>query len=471
VLARLAELGRELGREQQLADLGLLTRRPPRRPADLERDGLVALASLGAGSASAEALLELLADSVAYGRAAVLMEGDDGLRAVAVRPAGACPEALPMAARALATGRCQVDGLSMAAPGPGRVVWSWRADRPFVAAERAFLEALARLVEPSVESREHGPAERERATLFVGASPQLRQSLALLERLAAHPVPVFVAGESGTGKELAARELHRLSGRGGAFVACNCAAIPESLFESELFGHVKGAFSGAGADREGLFEAADRGTLFLDEVADLPPAAQAKLLRVLDAGEVRPLGRDRSRRVDVRVVSATNRSLSEEVASGRFRADLYYRLVQVQLDLPPLRERTGDLLLLLRHFARRAARQLGLEAPRFTPEVIARLEAHRWPGNVRELEGLVRSLAIIAAGRQVRLKDLPPGLGGLVGSAAGDLRTARQASDREAIRRALEQTGGNRTEAARLLGIARQTLTKRIKALGLTGEV
>ena len=475
LMARLGPLARELGAGEELARRGLAAKPAPRRALELGRDGLVGLASLRRGQGGDEALLSFVEDSVATARAAVLREGADGLRVVVSRPAGPNPRALALAARALATGRPALAGDALAAPGVGLVVWVERAQSPWSDEEQAFVAAVAELAAPELDRSE--PASppvalgHDRiASAFVGESTELRAALALLARVAVHPVPVFVGGESGTGKELAAREIHRLSGRAGEFVAVNCAAVPEALFESELFGHLKGAFSGATQERDGLIESADRGTLFLDEVGDLPVALQAKLLRALDAGEVRRVGENRSRRVDVRVVSATNRDLDADLVCGRFRADLYYRLVQVRVDLPALRQRGGDVALLARTFVRSAAADLKVAELRFTPRALARLEAYDWPGNVRELMGVVRSLTAAHAGEVVDLEHLPLALRERLGSEL-DLSRARHASEKDAIVSALDRTRGNRTEAARLLGIARQTLVKRIRSLGLAGQV
>jgi transcriptional regulator with GAF, ATPase, and Fis domain len=229
------------------------------------------------------------------------------------------------------------------------------------------------------------PAESSPPELL-GDSPAWREVCRALPRVAESDLPVLVLGETGSGKELVARAVHALSARRGrAFVAHNCGATPDSLIESELFGHARGAFTGAVADRAGLFDAADQGTLFLDEIGDASGLLQMKLLRALQEGEARRVGDTRVRRLDVRVVSATHRGLEDAVAAGGFRADLYYRLNAVRLRLPPLRERGQDVLLLARHFIARAAASCGVDPPALAPSLTAKLLAYRWPGNVREL--------------------------------------------------------------------------------------
>src|SRR6478672_108939 len=245
-------------------------------------------------------------------------------------------------------------------------------------------------------------------TGIVGRSPQLAAALALADKVARHPSTVLITGESGTGKELVARHLHRQSPRASApFVAVNCGAIPETLLESELFGHAKGAFTGATADREGLFADADGGTLFLDELGELPIALQVKLLRALQEGEVRRVGDDASRRVDVRVVAATSRILESEVAEGRFRADLFYRVNVVRIHLPPLRERSEDVPELVRHFIDRFNARLGLRVTGASAAAMRALMEYPWPGNVRELENVVERAMVLADHDRIDVAQLP----------------------------------------------------------------
>ena len=244
---------------------------------------------------------------------------------------------------------------------------------------------------------------------MVGESPPMQELFALLERVAASEVSVLVRGETGTGKELVARAVHEASLRaGGPFLAENCAAVPAGLLESELFGHVKGAFTDAVADRAGTFAEADGGTVFLDEIGDMPLEMQSKLLRVLQEGEVRPVGSSRTRRVDVRLVAATHRDLAERCAEGLFREDLLYRLDVITLELPPLRERGSDIELLASHLVARAGAEVGREVS-LTEEALDCLRAWHWPGNVRELENELRRAAVFCEG-QIRAEDLSPRL-------------------------------------------------------------
>jgi two-component system response regulator AtoC len=284
---------------------------------------------------------------------------------------------------------------------------------------------------------------------------------------------VLVTGESGTGKELIARLVHRSSPRGAApFVAVNCGAIPEALLESELFGHARGAFTGATAERRGLFEEAHGGTLFLDEIGELPPALQVKLLRALQEGEVRRVGDNASRPVDARVIAATSRDLEAEVSAGRFRADLFYRINVVRLHLPPLRDRPGDVADLAQHFVAAYGRRLGLGARGIAPAAMRRLLEYPWPGNVRELENVIERALVLTDGTEVGVEQLPPAIRTPGGAAAGaplspdgDLSVKRgtERLERDLIRRALERTGGNRTRAAQLLELSHRALLYKIR--------
>jgi len=312
---------------------------------------------------------------------------------------------------------------------------------------------------------------------IVAASEPMIEVLEVMERAAGFKATVLLTGESGTGKEVLARAIHAQSPRRGeAFVAVNCAAIPESLLESELFGHTKGAFTGADRARRGLFLEADGGTLFLDEVGELPTALQAKLLRVLQEEEVRPLGDSKSRRIDVRVLAATARNLEAEVSAGRFREDLFYRLNVVRLAVPPLRERPKDIPLLVDHFLARFRDTLGKPVRGISDEALERLVAYRWPGNVRELENVIERAIILASTDRIGLSELPqnvvvPQPGAPVAGRAGDfsLRRARRVVELEVIQRALRATGGNRTHAARLLEISHRALLYKIKEHGIKG--
>ena len=299
---------------------------------------------------------------------------------------------------------------------------------------------------------------------LVGRSRGMREIYSLMERIAPVDVPVLILGETGTGKGLVARALHARSRReGGPFVAVNCAALPESLLESELFGHARGAFTGALKDRTGLFREAHRGTLLLDEVGDMPMSLQAKLLHALEQGVVRPLGSDKDVPVDVRVMAATHRDLRQMGAAGTFREDLLYRLEVVTLDLPPLRQRREDISELFEHFLA-AARIKHPHSPveRAAPEVMERLLEYRWPGNVRELAHLVERLVVLGREPEVALKDLPATLSSPAGK---DWRYFDEIlSSREVQRRyaawVLEKLGGNKARAAEALGVDVKTLGK-----------
>ncbi len=303
---------------------------------------------------------------------------------------------------------------------------------------------------------------------IVATSEAMIELLELLERAAGFKSTVLITGESGTGKEVLARAIHAQSPRRQEpFVAVNCGAIPETLLESELFGHAKGAFTGADRARRGLFTEADGGTLFLDEVGELATPLQVKLLRVLQEEEVRPLGETKSHAVDVRVIAATARKLEAEVAAGRFREDLYYRLNVVQLEVPPLRERPRDVPLLVDHFIAHFRAALGKAVRSISDDALERLVAYRWPGNVRELENVIERALILADGDTIGLRELPHNV--VVAEEADgpnadlSLKRARRAAEVDAIRRALRATSGNRTHAARLLRISHRALLYKLK--------
>jgi transcriptional regulator with PAS, ATPase and Fis domain len=298
----------------------------------------------------------------------------------------------------------------------------------------------------------------------------------LVDRLADSEVAVVIYGESGTGKELVARAIHDAGSRKQKpFVAENCGAIPESLLESVLFGHARGAFTGAQMARPGLFEAADGGTIFLDEIGEMSPAMQTKLLRVLQEGELRRLGETRNRKVDVRVIAASNRSLEQMVERGEFRQDLYYRINVVKLELPPLRERREDIPALVEHFLRTGAEaRLGSKregvrsALELSAAALRKLVRHPWPGNVRELENEVaRWLALCE--ERVMPEDLSPAIQGSLAEVDDPdhlaLRPRVDRLERELIARAMERTGGNQTQAAQLLGLSRFGLQKKLKRI------
>jgi len=312
---------------------------------------------------------------------------------------------------------------------------------------------------------------------IVAASPRMIDLLEVLERAAEYKATVLLTGESGTGKEVLARTIHGQSARRTqAFVAVNCAAIPETLLESELFGHARGAFTGADRARRGLFVEADGGTLFLDEIGEMPPPLQAKLLRVLQEEEVMPVGESKPRRIDVRVIAATSRDLERDVASGRFREDLFYRLDVFRLRVPPLRERREDVPLLVDHFIGRFRETLGKPIRTIADDALDRLVDHAWPGNVRELENVIERAMILADGDRIAIHDLPdaiatpPKATADASAATGDfsMRRARRRFEADLIRRALEATGGNRTRAARLLEISHRALLYKIKDYDLS---
>ncbi|UCE86713.1 MAG: sigma-54-dependent Fis family transcriptional regulator [Deltaproteobacteria bacterium] len=309
---------------------------------------------------------------------------------------------------------------------------------------------------------------------IVAASAEMIELLELIERTAEFKSTVLLTGESGTGKEVLARALHAQSPRRNeAFVAVNCGAIPDNLLESELFGHSKGAFTGADRARRGLFVEAHGGTLFLDEIGELPVSLQVKLLRALQEEEVRPLGASKPQSVDVRVVAATARDLETDVAAGRFREDLFYRLNVVRIDVPPLRRRREDIPLLVDHFLARFRDLLGKPVQGIAEDALERLSRYAWPGNARELENVIERAVILSDGERITLRELPenvatPTPGDPV--AAGDLslRRARRALEAQLIVRALRATGGNRTHAAKRLEISHRALLYKIKEYGIT---
>jgi len=307
---------------------------------------------------------------------------------------------------------------------------------------------------------------------ILGHSPQMQRVFEVLGQVAGSSATVLILGESGTGKELIARAVHSNSPRAEAnFVAVNCAALSEGLIESELFGHVKGAFTGAVTDKEGRIAYADQGTLFLDEVGDMPLATQAKLLRVLETREVTRVGGNESRKVDIRLVAATNRDLRGMVAEGKFREDLLFRLQVVTIDLPPLRDRTGDVPLLVDHFLGELAQEHGRAVRGVSPEARALLVRYAWPGNVRELRNAVENMVLLARGDVLTVDDVPETIkGGEGGGGRGSLDLAGRSLreiERELIRVNLELMEGNRAKTAQVLGMGERTLYRKIKEYGL----
>jgi DNA-binding NtrC family response regulator len=329
--------------------------------------------------------------------------------------------------------------------------------------------------------------ERSQRGALIGASEGMQRVRAMIEKVAETDATVLVRGESGTGKELVARELHeRNSVRSqGPFVAVNCAALPSELIESELFGHEKGAFTGAAARRQGKFEQAHGGTLFLDEIGDMSANVQAKLLRALEERRIERLGGNESIPVDVRIVSATHRPLEQEIAAGNFRADLFYRLRVMTIDIPPLRDRREDIPLLAETFTHAAASRYGLPLRQVGQSALRRLVEYEWPGNVRELKNTIERAAIMAEGAELRSQDLPdeivtaPGSGKIATDSAdstdgglsvpftAEFREDRREFERRYISRCLEHTQGNVTKAAEILGMHRQSLQHKLRQLGL----
>jgi DNA-binding NtrC family response regulator len=356
---------------------------------------------------------------------------------------------------------------------------------PFDAKDEAVFGALCGLF--SEVALQTSRSERQRQSIAMleqgdGASAAILGRSAVMDRLlqeatriAAADVPVHVFGETGTGKELLARHIHDHSARAaGPFVAINCGAIPENLVESELFGHEKGAFTGAVGKRVGWIEKADGGTLFLDEMGELPQALQVKLLRVLQEGEVVPVGGTQAVKVDFRLVTATHRDLREEVAAGRFRADLYWRLHVVRLELPPLRGREGDSLLLANHFLARYVRRHGIGSRSFSRAAEKAILEHSWPGNVRELENAVQKAVLLSSEERIRPRDLglagdEPEVPALPTELPDDqtLHGVRDRAEREAIVRALRTTRGNVSHASRILDADRKVLIRTIERLGI----
>ena len=304
---------------------------------------------------------------------------------------------------------------------------------------------------------------------LVFCSEAMRKIFSLVQKVASSSSPVLITGETGTGKELVARALHAEGDRRAEpFVAVNCSAISPALIESELFGHAKGAFTGADRERPGLFAAAHRGTLFLDEIGELPLELQPKLLRVLQEGEIRRVGETQSRRVDVRVVAATARNVREEVAKGRFREDLFYRLAVVEIQIPPLRERREDIPELTRHFLARIATREGRKTPVLSANCLETLTGYPWPGNVRELENFMEKAMIFNRGEVIDRANLPGEIRRQEREGQGDLslKNAVARMEREYIRKALSATCGNQTQAAKLLEISLRGLLYKMKEYG-----
>ena len=343
------------------------------------------------------------------------------------------------------------------------------------------------------EARAQAVPQPVASTEIIGAAPAMQEVFRAIGRLARSNITVLINGESGTGKELVAHALHKHSPRAdGPFIALNMAAIPRDLLESELFGHEKGAFTGAQARRTGRFEQANHGTLFLDEIGDMPAELQTRLLRVLADGEFYRVGGHEPITADVRIIAATHQNLERLVAEGRFREDLFHRLNVIRVHLPSLRERREDIPLLMDHFLKSAAQELGVETKVLMPDTVAELQALEWRGNVRQLENTARWLTVMASGREIHREDLPSELNRGANSDGGDgdwrktlrnwirnslaagkvgiLDEAMPEFETIMIETALAHTGGRKQDAARLLGWGRNTLTRKIKELGLEEE-
>jgi DNA-binding NtrC family response regulator len=363
-------------------------------------------------------------------------------------------------------------------------------DRGLARGERAALQGgdlvefgavLCMVRTPALAALDVAPAPAETGDAVVVATAAMRELHALARRVAASTVPVLLLGETGVGKEVFAERIHAASPRAAMpYVKVNCGNLTESMVEAELFGHEKGAFTGAVSARAGLVEAAEGGTLFLDEVGELPPAMQTRLLRVLEDREVRRVGSNRSRRVDVRFVAATNRDLESEVAAGRFRADLFYRLNGFVLEIPPLRERVGEIVPLALKFARQARARLGLDGDvELTPAARAWLEQHPWRGNIRELRNTMERAVVLADRAPIdaahmpavtRTRTMQPPTAPPAETTPAPAETARAADDDDERRRvieALERCVGNQTRAAKLLGVSRRTLVTKMERYGL----
>ncbi len=375
-------------------------------------------------------------------------------------------EASPSTPVILMTAYADIDG-AMNAVGEGAYDYLSKPIEP-TELKRKVSEAIARrkLAGSESESPTKGGAQPD--ARIVGTTAAMLAVYKTVAHVAPTTATVLIVGESGTGKELVAKAIHAKSPRASkAFVAVNCGALPESILESELFGHERGSFTGASATKRGLFEEAKGGTLFLDEIGEISPKMQVQLLRVLQEGEIRRVGAAETVKVDARVVAATNRDLKAEVLAGRFREDVLFRLQVVTVHVPPLRERRRDIPLLIRHFIARHAERLGRPAPRVAPEVFEILEKYTFPGNVRELSHIIERAMLLAREGVITASDMPPEVAGAwaaegeasLGSLADDWPTL-SVLDRRYIDRVLSRTGGNKTRAAEVLGIDRRTLNR-----------
>ena len=338
--------------------------------------------------------------------------------------------------------------------------------KPFTGDE--LLAVVNRILEKQARRRAaHADNQELSAFGIIGNCPEMQAVYALIRKAAQTSANVFISGESGTGKELVARAVHYNSDRrASAFVPVNCSAIPDSLLESELFGHVKGAFTGAKDSRAGFFEIANGGTIFLDEIGDASPNLQAKLLRVMQSKEFCMVGSSRTRTVDTRIIAATHKDLKRLVEQGLFREDLFYRIHVVEIHLPSLAERGDDILMLANHFLRKFAEDMNRETSRMTDEVLDALSHYSWPGNVRELENLLQRLVIVGDDPVIDITDLPESMRFSISRSRHGNKTLAEV-EAEHIRAVLARTGDNKTRAAEILGIDRKTLREKLKRLGL----
>jgi len=421
----------------------------------------------------------------AHTRAQALAVAQKERPAIAIMDLG-----LPPDPDGVSEGFATLDGLARQAPGTKVIVATSHGDRAHALraiAAGAYdfcekpidIDMLGTIVARSLRLRTLEDENRRIAEMpatspikrIVTADPGMLKICRDIEKLAAANVSAMLLGESGTGKEALARALHDLGPRAAQpFVAINCGAIPEALLESELFGHERGAFTGAVKQTLGRIELAHRGTLFLDEIGDLPHALQVKLLRFLQDQRVERIGGRQPIQVDVRVVSATNQVLQDQVDQGRFRGDLFYRLNPITVRIPPLRERGGDKLLLARHFLAQYAREFARPVRGFTDDALTALAAHSWPGNIRELENRMKRAVLMSEQRLISAADLElaPGVEDMT---AYDLRAARSRAERDVVQRALARSNGTVATAARLLGISRPTLYTLLEAHGLSADI
>jgi len=336
-----------------------------------------------------------------------------------------------------------------------------------------MLTSVQRYMDRQKMQRENFILRRQVDHLFdksgmVGECELIRNLCQVIKRVAPMPSTVLVEGESGTGKELAARAIHQWSGRSGSFVPVNCGAISAELLESELFGHIKGAFTGAHQAREGLFTYANEGTLFLDEIGEMPLSMQAHLLRVLEERTVRPVGANKEVPVAVRIIAATHQDLGELVRSGEFREDLFYRLNVLSIRMPSLRERLGDIPVLTEHFSKSLASELGVDPPRFSSVDLACLSSYDWPGNVRELKNVIERCLLLNSSPSQCLAR-PSTVDAAVGVSDSGVDLQLESVEKRHILRVLESEGGNKSAAARLLGISRKTLERKVQAWEMRG--